>query len=43
MKHRFKLFLLGLLVLMAACGNPQPSTTDGTWDSSQWDSTAVWK
>jgi hypothetical protein len=38
-----KLLWFGLLVLVVACGNPQPSTTDGTWDASQWDSNAIWK
>ncbi len=39
-----KLFglLVVLLIALTACPPPPPNPTQGVWDSSKWDSVAVW-
>jgi hypothetical protein len=44
MRRSLVALLLALTVLLVSCPDPpQPASNDGVWDSSNWDSTAVWK
>jgi hypothetical protein len=44
MKKRWFAVLFAAVVLaLTACGPTQPPTTPGTWDASNWDSTANWQ
>jgi hypothetical protein len=44
MRRSLVALLLALTALFVSCPEPvTPTTNDGVWDSSNWDSTAVWK
>lgn len=44
MRRNLVALLLALTVLLVSCPEPvAPVSNDGVWDSSNWDSTAVWK
>lgn len=44
MRRNLVALLLALAVLLVSCPEPvTPPSNDGVWDSSNWDSTAVWK
>lgn len=45
MRRSLVALLLALAVLLVSCpADPAPPpNNDGVWDSSNWDSTAVWK
>ncbi len=44
MRRSLVALLLALTVLFVSCPEPvTPTSNDGAWDSSNWDSTAVWQ
>jgi hypothetical protein len=43
MKKELVGVLIVLVLLLTSCPQPPVVDTDGTWDSSNWDSTVVWR